>query len=279
MKSNALIYRMNEEMRLRCLSNSTISNYEREVTEFFDYLQIGNNNPSQEQIREYLLYLLDKNVGYAKYKMALHSINYLFKKVLKIQWKIAPVPYPKNIKKLPVVLSCHEIKKLIYGATNEKSRCILNLMYCAGLRRRELTNLLITDVDKERMQLFIRKSKGCKDRYVPISNKTLQMLRNYYKQYRPQKYLFNGYRKAVPISDSALRHILKNALSNTTIKKTVCLHTLRHSFATHLLEKGIPITVLQHFLGHSRLLSTLTYLRIIPGHLTNYHNFLEGLDI
>lgn len=164
-------------------------------------------------------------------------------------------------KKLPVVLSKKEVYKVIENTNNLKHRALLAVIYSAGLRIGELLELKKTDIDSERMLIHIRAAKGKKDRYTMLSKKVLELLRKYYKEYKPKEYLFEG-QKGGKYSAESAGQFFKRALKKSKIEKPATLHTLRHSFATHLLEEGVGITHIQKLLGHSNITTTLIYTHI-----------------
>ena len=169
---------------------------------------------------------------------------------------------PRREKRLPNVLSKQEIKAILEAPTNLKHRAMLSLIYACGLRRSELLNLSLSDVHSDRNLLFIRQSKGKKDRVVPISNKIIEMLREYYKAYKPKEWLFEGQIPNTKYSEKSLENVLKQSLFKTKIIKKVSLHWLRHSYATHLLERGTDLRYIQELLGHSSSRTTEIYTHV-----------------
>jgi integrase/recombinase XerD len=168
---------------------------------------------------------------------------------------------PKREKRLPDVLSPEEVKSILESIQNLKHRCIFYVIYSGGLRISECLKLKIHDIDSERMVIRVRQSKGAKDRDVPLSPTCLISLRSYYKMYRPETYLFEG-KKGYPYSASSVRKVLKRAVYKNAIKKRVTVHTLRHSYATHLLENGTDLRLIQELLGHSSSRTTELYTHV-----------------
>ena len=181
---------------------------------------------------------------------------------------------PRKEKKLPKVLSMQEVRDLIDATNNMKHRCILSLLYSAGLRRSELINLKPLDIDSERMIIKINNAKGKKDRYTLLATATLNDLRIYYKQYRPQGYLIEGRNKA-QYSPTSISKIITNAAFTAGIKKNVTPHTLRHSFATHLLENGTDLRYIQILLGHSSTKTTEIYTHVATKNFISIKNPLD----
>ena len=169
---------------------------------------------------------------------------------------------PKRAKTLPNVLSKEEVKLILNAHSNTKHKMMLSLMYSCGLRRSELLNLKLTDIDSNRNLIIIRQAKGKKDRIVPLSSKILEMLRNYYVAYKPKSWLFEGQIENTKYDERSLSNVLKQALAKTKIKKPVSLHWLRHSYATHLLESGTDLRYIQELLGHSSSKTTEIYTHV-----------------
>ncbi len=170
--------------------------------------------------------------------------------------------YPeKGERKLPNILSKGEIKKLLDATENLKHKTILTLIYACGLRLSECVHLMIEDIDSKRMTLKIRQAKGKRDRYVPLSLNLLQLLREYYREYSPKKYVFE-WQSSGSYLERSIQQIMKQSLEKSGIQKSATVHTLRHSYATHLLEDGVDIRIIQEFLGHSNIRTTQIYTHI-----------------
>lgn len=168
---------------------------------------------------------------------------------------------PRKSRQLPVVLSREEVERLLNGVRNIKHRCMLSLIYSCGLRAGELIDLRITDIDSKRMLIHVKQAKGRKDRVVPLAQSVLELLRTYYLDYRPKEYLFNG-EGSLQYSYTSLRVIFRKAVDGAGIRKPCTLHTLRHSFATHLLEQGVNLRYIQDLLGHSSPNTTMIYTHV-----------------
>lgn len=174
-------------------------------------------------------------------------------------------------RKMPDVLSIEEIKLVIQSIENLKHRTIISLIYSYGLRISECVKIKIRDIDSTRMMIKVLQSKGNKDRYVPLSNKMLILLREYYKEYKPKEYLFEGQIEKF-YSVRSIQSILKSAISKTKIKKKISVHSLRHSYATHLLEQGTDISLIQKLLGHKDIKTTLLYTQISQSQISKIKN-------
>ena len=199
--------------------------------------------------------------------------------VLKRKWEDIKIKRPRREIKLPIVLSLQEVERLISVASNLKHRAILALTYSSGLRKSEIRFLKISAIDSDRMQVYIRMGKGKKDRYTILSVKTLELLRRYFKADRPRVYLFeSSQRKGYPLSASTYHHIVTNNAVKAGITKEIGMHTLRHSFATHLLEAGVNIKLIQQYMGHRSLRTTSCYLHLTNNSRLNVKSPLDDLD-
>lgn len=183
---------------------------------------------------------------------------------------------PRKQKKLPVVLHIDEVRKILDVTKNLKHKTLLSLLYSAGLRIGEAINLKVQDIDSSRMLIYIKNAKGKKDRYTLLSENFLTLLRNYYREYRPKEYLFEG-QKNKQYSFTSAQKVLKNATKKTGLQKQITLHTLRHSFATHLLENGTDIRYIQELLGHSNPKTTMIYTHVTQTSIRNIKNPFDNL--
>jgi site-specific recombinase XerD len=191
--------------------------------------------------------------------------------------KAIKLPKFHKEKKLPVVLNPHECKILFSAPGVLKHRVMLSLIYSAGLRVGELCRLKIADIDSGRMMIHIRQSKYNKDRYLPLSPLILQGLRKYFKMYKPVEWLFNGKDATVPITPRGVQWLVRETIKKTKICKDVTVHTLRHSYATHLLENGMDIVSIKELLGHERIETTMVYLHVAKPNRTNLFSPFDRL--
>lgn len=205
--------------------------------------------------------IIKRNYSSSMQRQLSAVIKVLFKTQNGIQLSLANLPKPRREFNLPQVLSQEEILAIISNIENIKHRAMISLLYAAGLRISELIRLKIADIDSDRMLIRIIQAKRNKDRYVALSEKILILLRNYFADYKPKEYLFNG-PEGGPYSDESIRKILKVACDKAGIRKRVSPHTLRHSYATHLLENGVDLRYIQELLGHSRLETTMIYTHV-----------------
>ena len=231
--------------------------------DFCNYFQNENiENMTTVQINSYILGLIkSKNISISQQNQRINAIKFYYEKVLGREKQYYELHRPKKEHKLPKVLSKTQVKRIFYVTKNLKHKCILMLIYSAGLRRSELLNLIPSDIDSERMIIHINDAKGKKDRISLLSDNLLKLLRQYYKEYRPQKYLFEG-QKGGMYSPTSVANILKKAALKAGINKTVTPHMLRHSFATHLLEQGTDLRYIQELLGHESSKTTEIYTHV-----------------
>ena len=243
-------------------SQSFVDNYLLQISKLTMFYERSPLDLSIEEVEEYLLFLRSKATpSLSTFKHLVYGLRHLYRIYHKKELELAlpVIEYPAT---LPVVLSKEEMRRLLLTLKNQKHRLILGTIYDGGLRISELINLLINDVDFDRKVIHVRQSKCKKDRYVPISPMLIRGLKAYLEVIHPQNYLFNGRVKGTPISDAAIRHLLGQGLKRGGIKKKVCVHTLRHTYATHLLEDGMDIVTLKDQMGHVKVTTTMIYLHI-----------------
>lgn len=249
-------------IQLKGYSINTLRTYS---SEFHVLLSLLDKVPvdmlTRQQIESYLLWLMNnKNYSEAHIHTAINAIKFYFEHVLNRGKEIYDLPRPKKPLLLPDILSEKEVVKLFAEIKNLKHKTLLMTAYSAGLRVSELVNLRIHDIDSQRMMIHIRIGKGKKDRMVPLSKRLLEILREYYKEYRPKEFLFEGENGAY--STRAAQLVIADAKSKAGIRKGGSIHSLRHSYATHLLEGGTDIRYIQELLGHADLKTTLRYTHV-----------------
>ncbi len=263
MKKQEIIERFYKHLVIEDYSKQTIKSYSSALKLFLEFVEILNlDQITEKEIQDYLYYCKNKkNYSFSAMKQAIASIRYLYLKVL---LKPPPQSLSKELRKpnqLPIVLSKKNVVKLINATSNLKHKTILLLIYSAGLRLGELLNLKLGDIDSETMKIHIRQSKGKKDRYIMLSENALKLLREYYKLYKPKDYIIEG-QKGGKYSPKSVQNIFKAALKKAGIKKKATVLTLRHSFATHLLDEGTDIRYIQELLGHRKLETTQIYTHV-----------------
>lgn len=261
-------------------SPSTIKTYRAYFSDFMEYHKGRNiNRLKVADINKYILYLVnEKKISVSQQNMRINAIKFYYEQVKggKRQY-YGGITRAKEYKSLPEVLSLNEVCRILSYLSNRKHRCMISLIYSTGLRRSELLNLTPKDIISERMLVRIM-GKGRKCRYSLLSEKLLKELREYFKEYRPQKWLFEGETPGEPYSACALVKILKEAATHAGIKYRVHVHMLRHSFATHLLEQGTDLRTIQELLGHNDIKTTSIYLHVTSTHKSSIPNLLDSLD-
>jgi site-specific recombinase XerD len=254
---------MTEDMQVRNFSPKTQCIYLEQVTKFANHFGKSPALLGQEEIRSYQVYLVeDRRVCWSTFNQTVCALRFLYSVTLGKDWSIKHIPFPKREKKLPIVLSLQEMSQFLESISNIKHRAILMTAYSAGLRISEVAKLKIGDIDSQRMVIHIRQGKGHKDRYVMLSPRLLTLLRQYYKQVRPRDWLFPGNNLDQHICIRTVQQACHRAAKSSGISKAVTLHTLRHSFATHLLEAGADLRTIQLLLGHSSLKTTALYTHV-----------------
>lgn len=269
----------------RRYSNGTIKAYIPLFEEFINHFpDMAIDNLSDQEIMIFSRYLVnERKVSSSHQNQAINAIKFYFEKVKGGERKYYHLDRPIREKVLPEVLSEEEVSAIVKATGNLKHRAILMTIYSAGLRISELINLKIKDIDSNRMQIRVEQAKGKKDRYTILSQRTLEILRHYIKKEKPFEYLFEGQRstKALPVkySTTSISAILNKAVNKARIKKNVTVHTLRHSFATHLLERGTDLRYIQSLLGHESPKTTQIYTHITTKGFDKIKSPLDNLDI
>lgn len=252
-------------MALGHYSELTRKHYLQELRFLFNYYHDTRPSAiSYEMTVNYLVYLA-KTLGCSrvKCKMAAQSFSFFFQKVLGKPYQTPPVLFGAQQNKLPAVMTQEEMHKLLSTVANLKHRTLLSLMYSTGMRLSEIANLKIGEVDSKQMRIRITAGKGKKDRYVPLSPLLLNELRLYYIQYRPEKFLFNGAGKGRKYAPRTIQRIMELTLIKAGLKnKNYSIHTIRHSYATHLLDNGTDLQAIQQLMGHQHINQTVHYLHL-----------------
>jgi len=260
-------------------SPNTIKTYTDALGVFFHYH--SNKVPEQLGIAEIIEfntgYILRKHLSASYQNQVINAIKLFYRNRFNRNMDLNNIQRPRREQRLPNVLSKQEIKSILEAPTNLKHRAMLSLIYACGLRRSELLNLSLSDVLSDRNVLFIRQSKGKKDRLIPISNKIIEMLRTYYKAYKPKVWLFEGQNVGERYSERSLQLVLKQALKKAGNSKPVSLHWLRHSYATHLLESGTDLRYIQELLGHNSSKTTEIYTHVTTKSLQQIRSPFDDL--
>jgi integrase/recombinase XerD len=275
--------RMLEELQRRNYSPNTSRAYLRAVEEFARYFGKSPDKLGQQHLRQYQLYLLqDRELRVGTIVGRIAALRFFFVKVLRRAYRQIDLIYPKRPERLPTVLSQEEVAQLIDSANNLLDYAMLMTLYATGMRRAELTRLKVEDIDSQRMIIHIRQGKGNRDRDVPLPPRLLKTLREYWRWMKPTTYLFPGmvgnWRADKPLTPKCVWTAVQDAAKRAGIKKRVSPHTLRHSFATHLLENGADLRTIQLLLGHAELEATTVYLHLSRRHLQAVVNPVETMS-
>lgn len=249
------------DMQLKGLTPGTQKDYLREVTNLSKYFNKSPDELLEDEIKEYLLHLKKKNLSDGTFRFYVAGIKFLYSTTLQREW-IDNIKFGKRKIKLPVVLDLSEVQALFSVTENIKHKAMLMIMYSSGLRIREVSKLKITDIDSKRMMVYVCEGKGGKDRYSILSETALECLRQYWREYRPKEWLFQGQKKDTHITKSSVYQIFCKAMKRAGITKPASPHTLRHSFATHLIEAGTSLHHVQLLLGHCSPTTTTVYLHV-----------------
>jgi integrase/recombinase XerD len=271
--------KMKMEMELRNFSIRTIETYLGWMKSFTLHYGMSPEKLGDEDIRNYLYYLLkEKGASQSSINQAYSALKFFYEKTLGRDWNGEKIPRSKIPKKLPVVLAKEEIQAIFLSTKNLKHRAMLMLIYSGGLRLNEATHLRSTDIDGKRMMVKVR-GKGNKERYTLLGKKALEILRIYWKLHRPSEYLFPSRIPDQPISDSTVQRAFKSSLHKSGVKKKASVHTLRHSFATHLLESGTDLFYIQRLMGHTTATTTAIYLHVTRRDLTKVTSPVDLLEM
>lgn len=263
MKKQEVLDKFTRQLKIEKYSKQTIKSYSSALNMFLDWVKNNHfNEVTDEVINNYLLFCKEKkNYSFSSMKQVTGAIRYFYQKILN---ENPPESLKLKLRKptyLPVMLSQSKVNKIIDVTGNLKHKTILLLIYSGGLRLGELINLKISDIDSEAMKIHVRQGKGKKDRYIMLSENVLQLLREYYKVYKPEDFIIEG-QNGGQYSPKSVQSVFKSSLKKAGVKKKATVHSLRHSFATHLLDEGTDIRYIQELLGHKRLETTQIYTHV-----------------
>ena len=263
-------------------SSNSIDNYKSGVKSFLEIAQIkypNANDVTDQDIEKYVFWKIEKfNISASYQRLIVASLDKFYKLIFSRTLNIKHL-YPGRKKTtLPKDISPRQVKSMIIKTINIKHKCIIELLYSCGLRLNELLNIKIEHIDSVRMRVLVENAKGGKDRYVMLSDTLLNDLRKYWDKYRPEVYLFQG-QNGMKYSEKSVQNIVKNAASRAGIKQKVSPHILRHSFATHLLEKGTDIRYIQELLGHKSIKTTEIYTHVTDVSKNNIKSPLDDLEL
>jgi len=271
---------MRKALVIRGYAVKTITTYISVLKRFLEQLDKPLNSVTPEDIQQWQYKLVkDFNVSWTLFNQMVCALRFYFQKVRACAWPIKHIPFQRRQKNLPTVLTRSEVSKLLSAASNPKHYALLATLYSTGIRISELCHLQIDHVNSKNMLLHIHLGKGAKDRQVQLTPSLLQILRSYYKTcaIRPKTWLFPGAKPDSPLDTSTVQRMVTATAKRAGINKSVSPHTLRHCFATHLLEDGTDLRTIQALLGHSNILTTEIYLHVAAHHLQTVRNPLDNL--
>lgn len=259
--------RMIEDLRIRNYSAKTIRHYVRQVAAFARHFGKSPDVLGPEHVRGFQVYLIEKKLSWSAFNTAVCALRFFYRVTLKKDWPVEQLPYAKRPKVLPTVLSKEEVVRLFAATPHPTHRVILMTAYAAGLRASEVLGLRVEDIDSNRMLICVRQGKGQKDRYVSLSATLLDALRAYAKGRGLKTWLFPGRRPEKPLNVATAEKACLKVAKAAGLRKHVTMHTLRHTFATHLLEAGVDLRTIQRLLGHKSLSTTMIYTHVTDAKL------------
>ena len=271
--------RMIDDMTARRFKEKVQKDYVRHVKTFAAFLGRSPDTATSEDLRRFQLHMAKQQIGAATINSAIAALRFFFIVTLERPDLVRPLRIVSEPRKAPVVLSQEEVARLLEAAPGLKYKAALSVAYGAGLRVSEVANLKVSDIDRERMTLRVEQGKGQRDRYVMLSPRLLELLREWWHAARPQVWLFPGQNPINPVTARQLNRAVTAAKDLAGISKRVSPHTLRHSFATHLLEQGADIRVIQVLLGHAKLETTALYTRVAVSTIRDVESPLERLSL
>lgn len=272
--------RMLEELQRRNYCAGTIRLYLRHVAAFAQHFHRSPDQLGAEEIRRYQLFLIqEKKLAWSSYNQIVCALRFFYAKTLKRTYLLQDIPFPRKAQRLPLILSQEEVARILTAPPHLKSRALLMTIYAAGLRRSEVAGLRVRDIDSARMTITVHQGKGQKDRVVMLSPVLLETLRQYWRYEKPKEWLFPGRNPNQPISGNDIFMVFHNAVRRAGINKKVCPHSLRHSFATHLLESGTDLRTIQILLGHRSLKTTSRYLHVSQLQVRGTVSPLDSLNL
>jgi site-specific recombinase XerD len=269
-----------DDLRMRNKSPRTIETYVLRVVQFTRHFGKSPEQAEPAELRAYLQHLVTRKVSWSMFNQSVCALRFLYNVTLSRPHLIEHLPFPKRPRQLPAVLSPEEVVRFLEAALPGRDRTLFDVAYSCGLRLKELVGLKVQDIDSARMVLVVRHGKGQKERLVPLSPRLLEVLRGYWREYRPATWLFAGVNKpTLALSGGAVQRICQRTARRAGMTKRIHPHTLRHSFATHLLEAGVDLLSVQALLGHSHFNTTAKYLHVSMRRLQGLPQLLEGLTL
>jgi len=268
-----------DDLRLRNKSPRTIETYVLRVAQFAKHFGRSPELLGPKELRGYQEHLIARGVAWSTFNQTVCALRFLYQVTLGRPHEVKHLPFAKRPRLLPTVLSPAEVVQLLEAASAGRDRMLLELAYGCGLRLKELVGLKLADIDSARMALYIGHGKGQKERLVPLTQRLLTMLRGYWREDRPEGWLFPGVKPQTALTGGAVQRMCKRTAQRAGLTKRIHPHTLRHSLATHLLEAGVDLLSVQALRGHSHFNTTATYLHISMRRLQQLPQLLEGLAV
>lgn len=268
-------------MRVRGLSALTEKHYIRHLNRFIRFFGTSPSNLNLKHVQKYQSHLVERGLAASSINLSMAAIRFFFTVTLKRSWRQDAIPWMRKKRKVPVILSPGEVEGFLNSVKNLKHRSILTVIYAAGLRVNEVVHLTAKDIDSQRMLIHVKWAKGSKERYTILSPTLLHLLRNYWKLSREDKsqWLFPGEDPKKPLTPGGVQDMMRKTVCRLGIQKKVSPHTLRHCFATHLLESGVDIRRIQHLLGHSSIASTIVYTRVTDATSQGIKSPLDSISV
>ena len=275
-----LTIRLAQDLKIRNMSQRTIDAYTYHAGKFADFIDKPLDRVTPEDVRSFQVHLIEeRKLAYSSFNQAVCALRFLYTHTIRVPWPVTMVPFGKRPKTLPVVLGRQEVDDLLRCTKNLKHRTFLTTLYATGMRFSEAANLHINDIDSKRMQIRITHGKGAKQRQVPLSPRLLSELRDYWKQFKPTSLLFPGNSADKTYADTSIQKAIKDSAKLANINKNVTPHTLRHSYATGLLEAGVDLLTISRLLGHACFATTMIYLHCRREHLHSAPSPLDWLPV
>ncbi len=271
--------RLTEDLRLRNYAQRTIDTYVSRISAFAKHFGKSPEVLGPEDFRDYQLHMLRQGASWSQLNQTVSALRFLYRVTLQRPDQVPFIPYGKRHKTLPCVLSPQEVLQLLNAAAPGRERMYLQVAYACGLRLNELIHLRVTHIDSARMVIHVHHGKGAKDRLVPLSPRLLQELRAYWQRCRPRTWLFPGFKPDRPVTGGNVQRHFARVLKKSGLTKRCSMHTLRHSYATHLLEAGTDLVTLKGLLGHNSLHTTARYLHLSTQRLQQTPSLLDLLVV
>lgn len=274
---SALRQRLIEDLRVRNYSPRTVEAYVAAVVKLTRHFGRAPDQVTGEELREFQVHLLGKRISWSQFNQIVSGLRFFFGTTLGRPDVVPMLPYGKKPRRLPSVLSVEEVGQLLQAARPGRERVLLQTAYACGLRISELVSLQVSDIDASRMMVIVRQGKGQKDRHVPLSPRLLAELRQWWCWHRSRPWLFPGSTERTtqaPLHVGTVQRLCQRVVARAKLRKPTSMHTLRHSYATHLLEAGVDVVTLQKMLGHTSLSTTARYLHLSSRHLRQMPDLL-----